>query len=157
MSELDIRIKQVMGVLDKENRLLSDVSERLFSADKLDINWFTAFLRHPENMDKLESFSSKFCRMQDTFMDKLTPLLLKKLGELSGSAIDNLNKLERLDIIKNANDWLAMRLLRNKLVHEYVDDLNELLTHLLFAKTHLIQLHNGYTTVQKILAEQRTK
>lgn len=71
------------------------------------------------------------------------------LGEISASAIDNLNKLEKLNIIDNVANWLDMRLLRNKLVHEYVEDSAELLVHLLLAKELYEELHNSYLKVLK--------
>ena len=155
MNEIKTRIKQIMSVLEKEDILLSDVSRRLFNEKILDEKWLENILKKPENIDKLESFSSKFCRMQDTFIDKLAPLLLTKLGEISSSAIDNLNKLERLNIVNNVNNWLDMRLLRNKLFHEYVDDISELLTHLLLAKELSKQLHNSYLKVKTILNDNQ--
>lgn len=36
--------------------------------------------------------------------------------------IDNLDKAERLGLINSADEWLAMRKLRNQMVHEYVED-----------------------------------
>ncbi|SMM98911.1 hypothetical protein SPONL_236 [uncultured Candidatus Thioglobus sp.] len=153
MSEINTRITQIISVLEKEDVLLSDVSKRLFDAQILDENWLKNTLAKPEGIDKLESFGSKFCRMQDTFVDKLVPILLTKLGEISSSAVNNLNKLERLNIVSDANNWLDMRLLRNKLVHEYVDDTSELLEHLLLAKESSKQLHNSYSKVKNILNE----
>ncbi|KAF3981976.1 MAG: hypothetical protein HFP78_04050 [Methylococcales symbiont of Hymedesmia sp. n. MRB-2018] len=155
MNEIDTRIKQIMGVLAKEDVLLFDVSQRLFNQQNLDESWLKNILEKPEGIDKLESFGSKFCRMQDTFIDKLTLLLLIKLGEISSSAINNLNKLERLNIVDNVNDWLDIRLLRNKLVDEYVDDISELLTHLLLAKKSYTQLHNSYLKAKNTLNENQ--
>ncbi|KAF3978470.1 MAG: hypothetical protein HFP77_01810 [Methylococcales symbiont of Iophon sp. n. MRB-2018] len=155
MNEINIRINQIMALLAKEDILLSDVCQRLFNQQTLDESWLKNILEKPEGLDKLESFGSKFCRMQDTFIDKLTPLFLIKLGEISSSAINNLNKLERLNIVDNVNDWLDMRLLRNKLVHEYVDDITELLTHLLLAKKSYRQLHNSYLKAKTVLNENQ--
>ncbi|WP_201341316.1 hypothetical protein [Abyssogena phaseoliformis symbiont] len=77
-------------------------------------------MKTPEGIDRLESFVSKFSRMQDMFVDKLLPLFLKQSGEIPKTAIDNLYRLEQLNIINNADNWVDMRLLRNKLVHKYV-------------------------------------
>ncbi|WP_201339994.1 hypothetical protein [Isorropodon fossajaponicum symbiont] len=54
---------------------------------------------------------SKFSRMQDMFVDKLLPLFLKQSGEIQKTAIDNLHRLERLNIINNTDNWVDMRLL----------------------------------------------
>jgi hypothetical protein len=40
--------------------------------------------------------------------------------------VENLNRAERLGIVPDAQEWLGARGLRNHLVHEYIDDLDEL-------------------------------
>lgn len=88
------RLAQILALLDKEDRLLSGVRDRLFEGPTLDATRLAALLETPEGIDRLESFTSKFCRMQDTFVDKLLPIYLRSLGELAGSAIDNLRRAE---------------------------------------------------------------
>ncbi len=39
-----------------------------------------------------------------------------------GAQIDNLNRLERLDLLRSARAWIEARNLRNRLIHEYVTD-----------------------------------
>ncbi len=39
-----------------------------------------------------------------------------------GAAIDNLDRAEKLGLIPSSDDWLAMRKLRNQMVHEYIED-----------------------------------
>jgi uncharacterized protein with HEPN domain len=60
--------------------------------------------------------------LQDTVGDKLLPLLLGALGEKIAAVIDNLDRAERLGLIKSADEWMTMRNLRNQMVHEYVED-----------------------------------
>ncbi len=40
--------------------------------------------------------------------------------------MENLNRAERLGIIRDTQEWLGARGLRNRLVHEYIDDLDAL-------------------------------
>ena len=40
--------------------------------------------------------------------------------------IDNLDRAEKLGLLRSADDWLAARKLRNRMVHEYVRDPAEL-------------------------------
>ncbi|MEN8170704.1 MAG: hypothetical protein ABFS08_10835 [Pseudomonadota bacterium] len=42
------------------------------------------------------------------------------LGETVASAIDNLDRAERLGMISSADDWMTMHELRNQMVHEHV-------------------------------------
>ena len=64
----------------------------------------------------------RFGRLQDTVGDKLLPLLLTALGEKTSAAIDNLDRAERLGLIKSADEWMIIRNLRNQMVHEYIED-----------------------------------
>ena len=72
--------------------------------------------------ERVEAFVGRFGRLQDTVGDKLLPLLLATLGEKTAAAIDNLDRAERLGLINSADEWMAMRNLRNQMVHEYVED-----------------------------------
>ena len=60
--------------------------------------------------------------MQDRLDAALLPQLLEALLEPTASVLDNLNRAERLGWVRSAGDWAALRLLRNRMVPEYVDD-----------------------------------
>jgi hypothetical protein len=47
---------------------------------------------------------------------------LAALGERVASAADNLDRAERLGLVRGADEWFQMRALRNQMVHEYVED-----------------------------------
>jgi len=143
-SGLRERLTQILSVIGKEDRVLCGVRQRLFQGPSLDAARLSALLETPEGIDRLESFTSKFCRMQDTFVDKLLPVYLRSLGELPGSAIDNLRRAEQLGLVDDAESWVEMRLLRNRLVHEYVDDIALLCEQLLLAKAQAESLHGSY-------------
>lgn len=72
--------------------------------------------------ERVEAFVGRFGRLQDTLGDKLLPLLLSALGEKTSSAIDNLDRAERLGHIRSADEWMTMPNLRNQMIHEYVED-----------------------------------
>lgn len=86
---------------------------------------------------KVEAFSSRFARLQDTVGDKLIPLWLSALNEPVGAAIDNLNKAERLGVLSSVENWLTARSLRNLMVHEYIESLQVLTDALTHANLHL--------------------
>jgi hypothetical protein len=71
--------------------------------------------------ERLDAFAARFARLQDTTGDKLLPALLQRLGEPVGSVLDNLDRAHRLGLLQHpAEDWLAARALRNRMVHEYI-------------------------------------
>lgn len=116
-----LRLQFLARVVHKECGHLAHTDQRLFElpfsverAEQLDSD--------PETAERVEAFVGRFGRLQDTLGDKLLPLLLAALGETTAAMIDNLDKAERLDLIDSADDWLAMRKLRNQMVHEYVED-----------------------------------
>ncbi len=72
--------------------------------------------------ERVEAFVSRFGRLQDTIGDKLLPVYLDALRETPGAAIDNLDRAERLGLIPSSDQWLALRKLRNQMIHEYTED-----------------------------------
>ncbi len=119
--ELQARIDFIIRVIDKEFKHLD------YSASKLFLSSFTVELAERLISDealaeRVEAFSSRFSRLQDNIGDKLLPLWLSLVGEKRSSFIDNLNKAEKLELLSSAEQWMLLRQLRNKMVHEYIED-----------------------------------
>ena len=152
MTPVQQRLTQLLQLVDKEDLQLQGVTARLFRgrahANTESSAWLSKKLSSPRGIDTLESFVGKFSRMQDTVMDKLLPTFLQAVGESVGTALDNLNRAQRLGLVQNPDEWLAMRLLRNRLVHEYVDDIGELNAALLQARTLVQALHAAYISIK---------
>ena len=116
----------VLAVAEKEAALLVQTQTRLFHiGETIDSDWVKRAAGDPDISERLEAFVGRFGRLQDRVMDKLIPRLLGLAGESVASAIDNLNKAERLGLVDSPDDWVSMRQLRNRLVHEYMDDATE--------------------------------
>jgi hypothetical protein len=81
-----------------------------------------AAARHDADLsERLDAFSARFARLQDTAGDKLLPVLLARLGESTGSVLDNLDRAARLGLLAETSEaWIAARALRNRMVHEYI-------------------------------------
>jgi len=121
-AKIALRLQFPSNVIRKECRHLVVTDQRLFGtpvtdqrATQLDVD--------PDLAERVEAFVGRFGRLQDTVGDKLLPLLLDALGERPAAVIDNLDKAERLKLTDSADAWMAMRKLRNPMVHEYVEDL----------------------------------
>ena len=76
--------------------------------------------------EKVDAFSSRFCLYQDTLGGELIPLWLKLIAEKRNAYIYNLNIAERLGVLSEAENWLMIRSLRNKMMHDYIEDLTVL-------------------------------
>jgi hypothetical protein len=116
------RLSFLARVVAKEARHLNATAARLFStpftferASKLDSD--------PDLSERVDAFVARFGRLQDTLGDKLLPALMTALGENLAPKIDVLDRAERLGLIPSAEAWMQWRVLRNQMVHEYVDDL----------------------------------
>ncbi len=116
-----LRLQFLTRVVRKECQHLASTDQRLFigvfslkQATQLDTDLDLA--------ERVEAFVGRFARLQDTVGDKLLPLLLSALGEKTAAAIDNLDCAERLGMLESADEWMAMRNLRNQMIHEYVED-----------------------------------
>ncbi len=115
------RLQFLAKVVGKECRHLLSTDQRLFE-NGFGPAQIARLETDPELAERVEAFVSRFGRLQDTLGDKLLPLLLTVLGERPSAAIDNLDLAERLGLIASADEWMAMRKLRNQMIHEYVED-----------------------------------
>ncbi len=115
------RLQFLVRVVRKECKHLATTDQRLFGG-LFTLEQATLLEEDPDLAERVEAFVGRFGRLQDTVGDKLLPLLLTALGEKPSAAIDNLDRAERLGLIKSTDDWMIMRNLRNQMVHEYVED-----------------------------------
>ena len=74
-----------------------------------------------EEIAFIDQYIFRFAKFQDIIGDKLFRLALSYVGEAieSLSFIDILNKSEKLGLITNKEDWMALRSVRNDVSHEY--------------------------------------
>lgn len=119
------RLLALSDVVLREVARLRSTDARLFTHpfDEARVATLDADLDLAERVD---AFVARFGRLQDTVGDKLLPRLLGELAEPVGPVIDNLVRAERLGWLQDVEQWLAMRRLRNLMVHEYVGKAAEL-------------------------------
>ena len=143
------RFLQLMQLVDKETLHLQQIMHRFFEEQAtITLEWLQEKLTADTGIDQLESFSAKFSRLQDTLGDKVLPLFFKLSAEPLGTAIENLNRAEKLGLIKDTGEWLGARQLRNFLVHEYIDDLIVLLESLEQARIMSVALINTASVIK---------
>jgi hypothetical protein len=70
--------------------------------------------------ERVDAFVARFGRLQDLLGDKYLPAWLRAVQEPVGTALENLDRAEKLGLVQSADAWVAVRKLRNQLVHEYV-------------------------------------
>ena len=69
----------------------------------------------------LDTIINRFAKIQDQLGDKIFPKLLFLLGKNNKALtfIDQLNVLEKLDLLPNVQQWLNFRKIHNDISHEY--------------------------------------
>jgi hypothetical protein len=127
MTDADTERKRFLTLLDtvrREGEHLLRTDGRLF-ARPVDAAWVRQLETDDDLAERLDAFVSRFGRMQDTLGNKLLPAVLRLMAETPGSALDNLNRAEKLGWLPSVIDWLKARNLRNRLVDEYMADAEE--------------------------------
>ena len=120
-----LRLNYLLETVALEAHHLAQTNQRLF-ATAFDAARTGALRHNIEDSERTDAFLARFGRLQDTLGDKLLPELLSCLGETLGPVIDNLDRAEKLGLLESADQWLAIRKLRNRMVHEYVRDMQAL-------------------------------
>jgi hypothetical protein len=119
--KITLRLQFLARVVSKECKHLATTDQRLFGV-LLSLEQVAHLEEDTDLAERVDAFVSRFGRLQDTVGDKMLPLLLVALGEKLSAAIDNLDRAERLGLLKSSDEWMTMRNLRNQMVHEYVED-----------------------------------
>lgn len=141
------RFVKTLHIVWREGGHLSYSWHRFFPGP-IDASWITALAQEAEAAERMDAFVSRFGRMQDTIADKLLPRWLQALAEQPGTQIDTLNRAEQLQVVVNVSNWLEARKLRNRLVHEYMEDPEEFAEGLNLAGRYSLMLMDTYNRVR---------
>jgi hypothetical protein len=126
-------------VIDAECRNLQSTDERLFEEPFTPARAST-LSEDAALAERVDAFVARFSRLQDTLGDKLLPVLLAAVGEDRSTLIDRLDQAERLGWIESSDEWMAIRQLRNQMIHEYIEDVELLANALQSGHQHVAVL-----------------
>ena len=147
------RFLATFEIVAREGRHLHYSWNRLFS-EPIDASWVSGLENAPELAERLEAFISRFGRMQDTLGGKLLPRWLVALAEEPGSLIETLNRAERLGVLVSTEAWLEARQLRNRLVHEYMEQPDAFAEDLGLAQSHTLMLFSTFNSLRNYALER---
>ncbi len=74
-----------------------------------------------EILERLSAFSERFAKMQDVLAGAMRHALLLQ-GDNPLTFADVLATMEKLRIVEDQQEWINIRLLRNKAAHDYTID-----------------------------------
>jgi hypothetical protein len=137
------RFLWTLDIVAREGRHLL-YSWQWLSDQPIGAEWVRRLDAEPELAERLEAFGSRFGRMQDTIAGRLLPRWLTALAETPGTQIETLNRAERLGVVETTERWLEARNLRNRLVHEYMEDAGIFAEDLELAKAYSRMLLETY-------------
>ncbi|HZK69583.1 MAG TPA: hypothetical protein VFC36_08325 [Paludibacter sp.] len=93
-----------------------------------------------EEQESFDSLTSKFSRTSDLFTQKVIRTVWMLLHESFVPFIDMMNMGEKLGLLKNANEMIEIRDMRNQISHEYIPDaLRDLVPEVIEMTQHLVQ------------------
>jgi hypothetical protein len=75
-----------------------------------------------EELDKFESFTGRFARLSDLLIQKIFRLIDDIDLESQGTIRDRINRAEKKELIKSADVFIEIRVVRNQVAHEYIQD-----------------------------------
>ena len=115
--------------------------------DGLNIEIFEDF----EKIKTIDTFIYRFIKLQDMMGDKLFRIFLDELGEYKDnmSLLDILDKLEKLNLIDNSQQWMEYRKLRNKLTHEYPSNEDEVIEGIVVALEAFVYMEKIFNDLVK--------
>ena len=148
------RLHFLLDTVELEAQHLQQTDVRLF-VRAFDVERARALHSDADDSERTDAFVARFGRLQDTVGDKLLPELLRCLGEDVGAVVDNLDRAEQLGMLASADQWLALRKLRNRMVHEYVRDAQALDDALNEAHAGLAVLLAFAKAIQNFVAARR--
>lgn len=123
------RIHRILALCRKDAAGLERVIARLFSAP-VTSDRLAAFDTDQDLAERVDAFAARFGRLQDALSDKLLPAYFDLVQEPPRPVVEMLDRAERLGLLSSADEFIEARKLRNRLVHEYVENREELAANL---------------------------
>ncbi|HCM25610.1 MAG: hypothetical protein A2Z99_14345 [Treponema sp. GWB1_62_6] len=74
-----------------------------------------------ETLEKLSAFTERFAKLQDVLAGAMRHSIILQ-GENPLTFTDVLAVMEKLGIVEDQQEWINIRLLRNKAAHDYTTD-----------------------------------
>lgn len=107
---------------------------RTLYAEPIDYTWVEVLAKREDLAEKVDAFVGRFGRLQDHIGEKLLPAFSRLLGGNPKSLVDTVAYAERMGWVRNAEEFVGARKLRNLLIHEYMTEPQLFLEALLAAK-----------------------
>jgi hypothetical protein len=118
-NELNDKIKETLSICDLHHTRMMFSYGIIIKYFPLSVDTYNAI--DPKELALFDQLIYRFAKLQDSMGSRLFKQILEMLEEdISGLPfIDILYKLEKLNLISDAKEWIALRQTRNTVSHEY--------------------------------------
>lgn len=114
--------EDLQKLLEKELQLLEDARQVLdYSFTKCSRIGIQSDYT-PEELESFESLCSRFARLSDIMTQKIFRLLAEIALEEPGTVRDRINRAEKWNLVESAERFVAIRIVRNDIAHEYLPE-----------------------------------
>ena len=76
----------------------------------------------PQELEPYDALSDRFVRAVETSIKFFRSYEILMFAETSETLRDQLNRMEKLNLITETSTWMAMRDVRNRIVHDYLPE-----------------------------------
>jgi len=123
--ELDldkIKLHKYLNECDKHLQRIEEAYSDIEESIPLSVGKYKTLSK--DEVQAIDQYLYRFSKLQDTLGQKIFRLILNIYDPLDESIpfIDVLNKLEKLDFLESAKEWINLRDKRNKIAHQYDDE-----------------------------------
>jgi len=155
MTELNAaKLKSVFGECESHIQRLGSASRKLEYYFPLNEDKFVSLSE--DTVTIIDQLIYRFTKLQDAIGQRLFPVLYTILENDSSPRpfIDTLNYLEKIRIIKSAENWQMLRNLRNNLAHDYPESIKQTVETLNILHTYWHFLDDMYMTSKKYISDK---
>lgn len=126
LDEKNIRIEKYLNECKKHSIRIEKAYNKVKNIFPLSAKKYENL--NDEEIEAIDQYLFRFAKLQDTIGEKLFKLIVSEYVEdiEQLTFIDILNKLEKIGIIDNVNDWKILRKIRNDISHQYDDEPQEM-------------------------------
>lgn len=148
------RLSEIIEICDTHLKRVNYAKSQLEDLFPLDKESYKSL--SDADITLIDQMIYRFTKLQDTMGRKLFPQALKSLGEDYSERpfIDILNRLEKLELIPDHQQWIMMREVRNQLSHEYPSKPDETIEGLNSLYKKISDIDTIYTDLRKYLQKR---
>ena len=131
---------QMQLLLANELQLLNDAKDVLvYSFNKCNAIGIKA-VYEPEELESLESLTSRFARLSDILIQKIFRLVDELDLDTQGTIRDRINRAEKKELITSSDVFIEIRIIRNDIAHEYIPEaIHDIFERVLLLTPHLLE------------------